>query len=261
MNMPARTFPEDQTNLLVARGLRVRLGDRAAVDGIYLSLGPGVGVAVVGRSGAGKSTLARALVGLHAELGGSLRFGGRELVGAPRGEWAGLRSRVQLVWQDPASALDPRLTIRAAIDEARLLSGRARWRDGDPALAGLLARVALPTSTLGRLPGELSGGQRQRAALARALAAEPALLIADEITSALDRPVAWAIVELLRELRRGGLGLLMITHDLSLLPGTVDEVITLHEGAAVERGPSSEVLARPTHPATQALLAAAPRLP
>ena len=125
----------------------------------------------------------------------------------------------------------------------------------------MLRRVALDATIAGRLPGSLSGGQRQRVGLARALAAEPALLLADELTSALDRPVAWELVDLLRALRRSGLGLLLVTHDLSLLPGTVDEVLVIGDGRIVERGPTELLLGAPQHPITRALRAAVPRLP
>lgn len=238
---------------LVARGLSV--GGR--LSGIDLQVGPGDGLGVVGRSGAGKSTLARALVGLEPELGGSLQFAGQELVGARRAGWAQLRAQVQLVWQDAATALDPHLTIEGSIAEARLLAGRDRFVRGDPRLRELMDRVALDPALLTRVPGALSGGQRQRAAIARALAAEPMLLILDEITSALDGPVAWTIVDLLRRLRGAQIGLVMISHDLSLLPGTVDEVLVLADGRVVERGSISEVLERPRHIETQMLVDAA----
>ena len=243
-----------------ARGLAVRIGGASIVRDVDLTIGPGDGLGLVGRSGSGKSTLARALVGLEDQLGGSLRFGGRELVGAPRSAWRELRSRVQLVWQDPLAAMDPHLPIRAAIDEARVLTGLPRYGRKDARLGALLERVALDPALLDRLPGELSGGQRQRAALARALAGEPSWIVADEPTSALDRPVAWTIVELLRGLRAAGIGLVMISHDLSFLPGTVDTLVVLEGGAVVERGPVEAVLRRPEHPATRALVDAAPRL-
>lgn len=243
-----------------ARGLTVRIGGASIVRDVDLTIGPGDGLGLVGRSGSGKSTLARALVGLEDQLGGSLRFGGLELVGAPRSAWRELRSRVQLVWQDPLAAMDPHLPIRAAIDEARVLTGLPRYGRKDARLGALLERVALDPALLDRLPGELSGGQRQRAALARALAGEPSWIVADEPTSALDRPVAWTIVELLRGLRAAGIGLVMISHDLSFLPGTVDTLVVLEGGAVVERGPVEAVLRRPEHPATRALVDAAPRL-
>ena len=247
-------------DILEASGLTVGAGPDARLRGVDLRLGPGEGLGVVGRSGAGKSTLARALVGLEPGLSGSLRFGGRELVGARRSAGAGLRARMQLVWQDPATALDPHLTIRRSLDEARVLAGRPRYGRADPRLDALLGRVALDPELLDRAPGALSGGQRQRAAIARALAAEPTWIVADEVTSALDRPVAWTIVDLLRTLRAGGIGLVMISHDLSLLSGTVDQVLVLDGGRVVERGPVDAVLRGPRHAATRALVDAAPRL-
>jgi peptide/nickel transport system ATP-binding protein len=243
---------------VVARGLAVLLGGRAVVQGVDLELRPGVTIGLVGPSGCGKSALARALVGLERATG-SLRCDGVELIGAPVSAWRGLRRRVQLCWQ--GSALDPNLTVAQIVDEARVLAGLPRWRAGDRGLAELLARVALDAELGVRYPAALSGGQRQRVALARALAAEPAILLADEITSAVDRPVAWELVDLLRGLVQGGLGLLFITHDLSLLPGTVEQVVVLADGAVVERGVATQVLATPEHAVTRALRAAVPRLP
>lgn len=246
---------------LSARGLGVTLAGRTVLRDLDLELGPGDAVAVVGPSGAGKSALLRALVGLEPAIAGSLRFGGLELVGAPTEAWRPLRRAVQLCWQDPLSALNPYLSVAELIDEPRVIHGLPRWRVGSPELHASLARVALEPSIERRRPGTLSGGQRQRVALARALAAEPSLLLADEVTSALDRPVAWALIDLLRGLRGDGLGLLLVTHDLSLLPGTIDQVVVLGGGEVVERGPARELLATPQHPVSRALRAAVPRLP
>lgn len=245
----------------MARGLGVALGGRRVVAGVDLELRAGAGVAVVGPSGAGKSALVRALVGLEPALSGSLRFAGAELVGAPAEAWRPLRRRVQLCWQDPLAALDPHLSVAQAIDEARVLAGLRRWRADDRELHALLARVAVDPALVDRRPASLSGGQRQRVALARALAAEPAILLADEVTSALDRPIVWELIDLLRDLRRDGLGLLLVTHDLSLLPGTVDRVLVLADGGVVEQGATADVLGAPQHPVTRALRAAVPRLP
>lgn len=245
-----------EKGILEGRGLTV--GER--LRGVDLRLAPGEGLAVVGRSGSGKSTLARALLGLEPELQGSLRFAGAELVGGPRRAWAQLRARVQLVWQDASTALDPHLSIRRSLDEARTLAGLPRFACEDPRLLALLRQVALDPALLDRRPGALSGGQLQRAALARALAAEPALLVVDEITSALDRPVAWQIVDLLRTLRASGIGLMMISHDLSLLPGAVDSALVLEDGEVIERGPIEAVLGSPRAAVTRALVDAAPRL-
>ena len=246
---------------LSARGLGVTLAGRTVLRDLDLELGPGDAVAVVGPSGAGKSALLRALVGLEPGIAGSLRFGGLELVGAPTEAWRPLRRAVQLCWQDPLSALNPYLSVAELIDEPRVIHGLPRWRVGSPELHASLARVALEPSVERRRPGTLSGGQRQRVAVARALAAEPTLLLADEVTSALDRPVAWALIDLLRGLRGDGLGLLLVTHDLSLLPGTIDQVVVLGGGEVVERGPARELLAAPQHPVSRALRAAVPRLP
>lgn len=246
---------------LSARGLGVALGGRSVIRKLDLELGPGDAIGLVGPSGAGKSALLRALIGLEPGLAGSLRFGGLELVGAPAEAWRPLRRLVHLCWQDPLSALNPHLPVASLIDEPRVLLGLPRWRPESRELHALLDRVALDPAILQRLPGSLSGGQRQRVALARALAAEPAILLADEITSALDRPIAWALIDLLRTLRADGLGLLMVTHDLSLLPGTVDHVIVLGGGEVVERGAVHDLLATPQHPVSRALRAAVPLLP
>lgn len=247
--------------VLRSRDLAISLGGREVVSGLDLELRPGAAVALVGPSGAGKSAVLRALVGLEPALRGSLQFSGSELIGAPARAWRPLRRAVQLVWQDAGAALDPHLTVAELLDEARALTGLPRWRTDSAELAAVLRRVALDPTFATRLPGSLSGGQRQRVGIARALAAEPALLLADEPTSALDRPVAWALVDLLEQLRADGLGLLWVTHDLSLLPGAVDEVLVLAEGRVVERGATQQVLGAPRHPVSRALRAAAPRLP
>lgn len=237
---------------VVARGLSVWISGREVVRGVDLELRAGATVGLVGPSGCGKSALVRALVGLERATG-SLRVDGVELIGASAARWAALRRRVQLCWQ--AGALDENLTVAQIVEEARVLTG-ARPRE----LREVLERVALSAELGPRRPAALSGGQRQRVALARALAAEPAILLADEITSAVDRPVAWGLVDVLRGLVKEGLGLLFVTHDLSLLPGLVDQVVVLADGAVVERGAAAQVLAAPQHAVTRALRAAVPRL-
>jgi peptide/nickel transport system ATP-binding protein len=236
---------------VVARGLSVWIHGREVVREVDLELRAGTTVGLVGPSGCGKSALVRALVGLE-RASGSLKVDGVELIGAPAAVWMQLRRRVQLCWQ--AGGLDENLTVGQIVEEARVLAG-VRGR-GDA-----LARVGLDEGLRARRPSGLSGGQRQRVALARALAAEPAILLADEITSAVDRPVAWGLVDVLRGLVKEGLGLLFITHDLSLLPALVDQVVVLADGAVVERGAAAQVLAAPQHAVTQALRAAVPRLP
>ncbi|MCB9566781.1 MAG: ATP-binding cassette domain-containing protein [Myxococcales bacterium] len=246
---------------LVARGLRVVADDgRALVDGVDLELRAGAAIAVIGPSGAGKSTLARALVGLERGLAGSLRLDDAELVGAPPRAWRPLRRRVQLCWQDPLQALDPRLSARASINEARALAGLAPFGPADPDLAALVDSLGLDAASLERRPTMLSGGQRQRVALTRALAAEPAILIADEITSALDRPIAVEVIELLARRVAAGLGVLMITHDLSLLAGWIDEALVIDGGRVIERGPPERLLRAPAEPLTRRLGEAIQRL-
>ncbi|MCA9658421.1 MAG: ATP-binding cassette domain-containing protein [Myxococcales bacterium] len=242
------------------RGLTVTIAGEARVRGLDLDLGRGRAVAVIGPSGAGKSTLARALVGLEPGLVGSLRHRGRELVGAPRSAWAPLRRDVQLCWQDPLRALDPRRSALASINEARRLAGHRPWTRDTDALVHLAAELDVEVAALGRRPAALSGGQRQRVALARALACQPALLIADEITSALDRPLVADVIDRLAARVRDGLGLLLITHDLALLGPWIDEAVVLDGGTVVERGPPAQLLSAPRSDLCRRLRDALPRL-
>ncbi len=246
---------------LVCTDLCVDIAGKPLVTEINMTLSPGLAIAVIGLSGAGKSTLARALVGLEEGMRGSLRYRGQELCGAPRDHWKNLRRQVQLCWQDPLRALDPRLSARASINESRLLAGLTTWTGNAPELIALCDELGLDRKLLGRRPGALSGGQRQRVALARALACRPSLLIADEITSALDRPLAVDIMHRLAARVGDGLGLLLITHDLSLLPGWIDEALVLDRGTIVERGSTELLLSAPRHALTRRLCDALPRLP
>ncbi len=252
--------PEPQ-GALVAKGLSLTVNRRTLLRGIDLELRPGRALALIGPSGAGKSTLARALVGLQPDLRGSLRYGNRELVCAPPKHWRELRRRVQLCWQDPLRALDPRRSARASINEARELAGSPPWPANAESLHKLASELGLAHESLERRPSALSGGQRQRVALARALASRPALLIADEITSALDRPLAVDIIGRLASRAQAGLGVLLITHDLSLLSDWIDEALVLDRGEVVERGAPASLLADPQHPTTRRLRDALPRLP
>ncbi|MEZ4448625.1 MAG: ATP-binding cassette domain-containing protein [Nannocystaceae bacterium] len=245
--------------ILAASSLRVRIDGRTIVDGVDLEVRGGRAIAVVGPSGSGKSTLARALVGLEVEVAGELTHRGAPIDGS-RGAWARLRREVQLCWQDPSRALDPRRSVDASIDEARHLAGLPRWRADEPARLGLAEELGLAVPHLRARPSELSGGQQQRAAIARALAAEPKALIADEITSALDRPIARELAGLLARRVAAGLGLLVITHDLALWPPLCDEVVVLAEGRVIERGAPAKLLTEPTQPLTRALCGAVYRL-
>ncbi|MEV0581392.1 ATP-binding cassette domain-containing protein [Nonomuraea sp. NPDC050310] len=229
---------------LVVEGLSVRYGSFLAVDDVSFSVPPGGVLGLVGESGSGKSTVARAVVGLVEPSAGTI-------TGA---------ARRQLVFQDPYASLNPRMTVGAALAEAAMLAGVPRA--GRPAeIARLLDLVALEPATAARHPRELSGGQRQRVAIARALALDPGVLIADEITSALDVSVQGAVLNLVRDLRTElGLSMLFISHNLAVVRYVCDEVAVMRRGAIVERGPVAQVLAAPAHDYTRELVEAVPTL-
>ncbi|MEV4754355.1 ABC transporter ATP-binding protein [Micromonospora sp. NPDC049559] len=238
----------------------VRFGRRrhalTAVDRVDLTVPAGSVVGLVGESGSGKSTLARAAVGLTPVSGGRVFFDGQPLRRAYRGE---ARRPVQLVFQDPYSSLDPRMSVGASVGEAvsRAVRGRAARR---AEVARLLELVDLPADHAGRYPAELSGGQRQRVAIARALAARPRVLVADEITSALDVSIQGTVLNLVRDLHRSlRLSMLFISHNLAVVRYVSDFVAVMYLGRIVEFGPVDELLAEPRHPYTRELLAAAPR--
>lgn len=247
--------------LLTLEDARIALGTgrhrREVVHGVGFDVRPGEIVGLVGESGSGKSTVARACVGLVPLDRGRLLVDGRE-IGPRRADRRRLRSTVQLVFQDPRASLDPRMRVGEAIGEA-VAGERGRSRSARRERVGeLLQRVGLDPAHADARPGALSGGQRQRVSLARALAAEPRLIIADEITSALDASVQGAVLNLLRELRRDtGLGLLVISHDLEIVRYLSDRVVVMRHGDVVEQGETDAVLERPEHPYTQTLVAAA----
>jgi len=229
-----------------------------AVAGVDLDVPSGQVVGLVGESGSGKSTLARALLGLAPVVGGSMELDGRPISSRSHRQ---SRRRVQMVFQDPYASLDPRMTIGETIGEVVAATGRVGRAGRAAEVDRLLDLVALDRSHGRRLPRELSGGQRQRAAIARALAAEPDVLLADEITSALDVSVQGAILNLIRDLQqRLGLTVLFISHNLSVVRYVSDVVAVMYLGRIVEVGPVDDVIAHPQHPYTATLLDAVPRL-
>ena len=218
-------------------------------------------MALVGESGSGKSTIARCIAGLHVPSAGSITFDQQPLAGAARVRSLEQRRRIQIVFQNPFASLNPRQRVRASIERPlRVLRKLSRAAAGQE-VAELLERVRLPSRLAERFPVELSGGERQRVAIARALAAQPDLMICDEITSALDVSVQAAVLELLQDLRRDlHLSMLFITHNLGVVACIADEVLVMEHGSLCESGSVDEVLAAPGHEYTRRLLQAAPSL-
>lgn len=252
--------------LLACEGLCVRYAPRApfAAADVSLSLGEGECLGLVGGSGCGKSTVARALVGLERPAAGRVLWRGRDVAAMAPAERRELRRDVQLVFQDTLGALDPRMRAGDAVGEALLV----HRRDAYPTSAArrarvreLLGRVELPAEVADRWPHELSGGQRQRVVIARALAAEPRVLLADEPVSALDVAVQ---AQLLRTLRRlldeTGLAMLFVSHDLAVVRCLCPRAIVMDRGRVVEAGPTAELFSNPRSPFTRELLGAVPRL-
>ena len=230
-----------------------------AVDGVSLQLQPGAALGLVGESGCGKSSLARALAGVLQPKAGSVRLGGSPL-GWPRPQ-SDARS-VQMVFQDPSSALNPALRVGRMFEELLLVHGlaadkRAAWARCEQ----LMHDVGLPVAVLDAKPRALSGGQRQRVGIARALALEPEVLIADEAVAALDSVVKKGVVELLQSLRRDrGISLVFISHDLATVRTLCDEIAVMYLGTVVEHRSTTDLFAAPRHPYSAALLAAQPNI-
>jgi len=229
----------------------VRFGHTTAVDGVSLTVPDGEVVGLVGESGSGKSTLARAAVGLAPVHDGRIELDGEPV------PTRGRHRPLQMVFQDPYSSLDPRMTIGESIAEALPPSGSRAARRAE--IARLLELVHLDPARAGDRPAQMSGGQRQRVALARALGGRPQVVIADEITSALDVSIQGAMLNLVRELQRElGLSILFISHNLAVVRYVASHVAVMHRGRIVEQGPTAHVLADPDHDYTRELLAAVP---
>jgi len=230
-----------------------------AVDGVSLELRAGATLGLVGESGSGKTTLGRLLSGLDQPTSGRVEWRGRDVAGLAPGEWREFRQRVGYVFQDPASSLNPRKRVRQIIAAPlKVLVGMER-RARAERVAELLDLVGLREEFKDRHPHEFSGGQGQRIVIARALAAEPEVIVLDEPTSALDVSIQAQILELLRDLQaRLGLTYLFISHDLALVEQLCDEVAVMREGAVVERNERAALFSAPEHPYTRELLRAVP---
>ena len=229
-----------------------------ALHSVSLDIRPGETVGLVGESGSGKTTLGRAVLGLAPVSGGTISFDGRNISHLSRTERRGLARDIQVVFQDPYSSLNPSMTIEQILAEPLTANGvegkRARARVQD-----LLDSVRLPADAAARLPREFSGGQRQRIAIARALALEPKLIVADEAVSALDLSTQARVLDLFVEIQEStGVAYLFVTHDLAVVRNVSHRVAVLYRGEIVEQGSAQQVTTDPEHPYTQRLLMAAP---
>ena len=254
----------EEENILEVRGLKVwfpvrkgvfsrTAGYVKAVDGISFALHRGETLGVVGESGSGKSTVARVITGLQKPTEGSFELGGK----------------VAMVFQDPLGSLNPRMTVRATLEEAGKLNCRFRTSGGDAAspLGGaaspldLLEMVGLDEMALDKYPHEFSGGQRHRICIARAIASKPELLICDEAVSALDLSIRAQVLDLLEDLKRKlGLSLLFITHDLGVVQHIADRILVMNRGKIIEEGPSGQVLRAPREEYTRYLISSVPKI-
>ncbi len=279
MSQPARIPRQASTNggpLVQVRDLsksfvlgksivRQLLGRKAdvlrAVHNVNLDIQPGECLGLVGESGCGKTTLGRCILRLYEPDRGQVLFKGQDFVRAGGADLRNLRSKMQVVFQDPYSSLNPRMSIRDMLAEACLVHGICKGEQVQERVASLLGIVGLEEGIADRYPHELSGGQRQRVGLARALAVNPEFIVADEPVSALDVSIQAQVINLLMELQaRLNLTMLFITHDLRLVRYVSHRVAVMYLGSIVELAASDVLFARPTHPYTQALLAAAPEI-
>jgi peptide/nickel transport system ATP-binding protein len=226
---------------------------------VSFAIGPGECLALVGESGSGKTTLGRCVVGLHAPESGTVRLEGAVLPATAHERTRAQCQAIQIVFQNPDRSLNPNENVRQAVARPLRLFRTAEGAETER-VAELIERVRLPRTVLTRYPRELSGGEKQRVAIARALAARPAVIVCDEITSALDVSIQAAIVSLLEELRNDGVALLFITHNLALVNSVADRVLVLESGEIREHGATGAVIKHPTHPYTHRLLASAPEL-
>ena len=247
-------YPERASTLFRRAALR------EVVKHVDLAVPRGSVLGLVGESGSGKTTLGRLLVRLLQPTSGGIQFDGVEIGHLGEAELRPLRARIQMIFQDPQSSLNPRLQLAVALTRPLQVFGRLKGRrDQRDRAAELLDLVGLPAHFIDRYPHELSGGQRQRAGIARALALEPDFIVADEIVSGLDVSTQAHILLLIRELRkRLGLTLVFISHDLSVIRVLCDDVAILQHGEIVETGPVAKIFERPQHAYTRDLLSAIP---
>ncbi len=269
MNQAAGVPGASASSLLVVQGLvkhyrstgLFRAGGKTvrAVDGVSFEIGRGETLALVGESGCGKSTVGRTILRLQEPTAGSVHFDGTDVFALGREEMRQKRRQMQIIFQDPYSSLNPRMTIGKAVAEGIEIHRLARGAAVRDRVAALLEEVGLDPSYMHRYPHEFSGGQRQRIGIARALAVEPAFIVCDEPVSALDVSVQAQVLNLLGDLQqKHGLSYLFIAHDLAVVRQIASRVAVMYLGHLVETGPTEQVLSDPRHPYTQALLSAVP---
>ena len=231
-----------------------------AVDGVDFGIREGEIVALVGESGSGKSTIGRMLVGLTSPTAGKIRLSGREVAATRREDLTFIRKQVQMVFQDPYASLNPRMTVGDTLKEAVTVASTSSRQSVGQRVRELLSQVGLPDRYAARYPHEFSGGQRQRIGIARALAVNPWLLVADEPVSALDVSIQAQVINLLQDLQlERGLAILFVAHDLAVVEHIADRVIVLYRGRIMETGTKRAVFGGASHPYTRTLLDAVPR--
>ncbi len=244
----------------VRRGVLQRVsGCVRAVDGVDLQIAPQQTLGLVGESGCGKSTVARLILRLLDADSGSIRFDGQEISRMGESEFKAMRKEIQMIFQDPYSSLNPRMTVAQSIAEGVRMAGIRDKKDQQRQIKNLLDMVGMPAASAGRYPHEFSGGQRQRVGIARALSVSPRLILCDEPISALDVSIQAQIINLLKDLQKElGLSYLFISHDLGVVSYICDHLCVMYRGQIVESAPATPLFDGPRHPYTLKLLAAVP---
>lgn len=262
MTQPIVSVQDLKVHFPIRSGILGRVTDHVrAVDGVSFDLMPGRTVAIVGESGSGKSTTGYAVMGMQDPTEGRILIDGKDRAAMSDPERMETMRRLQIVFQDPASALNPRMSAADSIAEPLQIHRIGTARDRRAKVAELLDLVGLPQSSAGRLPREFSGGQKQRIVIARALALDPQAVICDEAVSALDVSIQSQILNLLLELQaRLGLAYIFISHDLSVVRHIADDILVMQAGKVVEKGRTDDIFYAPRHRYTRQLLAAVPRL-
>ncbi len=261
-NAPLLEVRDLQKHFPIHKGLlQRRVGQVRAVDGISFDIERGSTLALVGESGCGKTTTGRVILRLIEPTGGTVRFDGSDLSTLDKGQMRELRQRIQIIFQDPYSSLDPRMTAADIVGEGLEIHGIAKGQDQLDQVADLLERVGLSRRDLRKYPHQFSGGQRQRIGVARALATNPDLIVCDEAVSALDVSVQAQVLNLLKDLQAElGVSYLFITHDLNVVRYIADRVAVMYLGEIVELADTEQLFTDPQHPYTKSLLSAVPIL-